>query len=226
MRPGSAADTVAQSFFLTAPGVTPALSFNGQLQCEAQINAPGTFSATPQYSSDGVTWAPASNIGGGSLTVPGTYIGTNPTTPYTSFRLNISSFSGSQISGQLACGDSLPPASSGATGSVTSVNGGPCISATPSTGSVLVSYTCPTPNPATSTETTCTVATATSCTSTVTVADGVTQCSASINATDTDVTLADVLAPAVTTPSAGSVTVTGRVSTSSSGTIATNILCF
>src|SRR6185437_14889019 len=99
-------------------------------------------------------------------------------------------------------------------------------SATPSTGSVLVSYTCPTPNPATSTETTCTVATATSCTSTVTVADGVTQCSASINATDTDVTLADVLAPAVTTPSAGSVTVTGRVSTSSSGTIATNILCF
>lgn len=226
MRPGSAASTVAQNFFLTAPGISPVLSFSGQLQCEVEVNAPGTFSATPQYSSDGVTWAGATNIGGGSITVPGTYIGTNPQAPYTSFRLNISQFSGNQISGQLICGDSLPPPNNGATGSVNSVNGGTCISATPSTGSVLVTYTCPTPNPATSTETTCTVATATTCTSSVTVATGVTQCAVSVNGTDTNILLADVLNPVVTTPSAGSVTVTGRASTSVSGTIATNVLCF
>jgi len=224
---GSAASNVAQGFFLTSPGVTPALAFSGQLQCEVQVNAPGTLASTPQYSTDGVTWVPATVIGNGSIVIPGTYIGTNPAAAgYTFLRLNVSSFTGPQLSGQLACGDSLPPANSGGTGAVSSVNGGTCIQATPSSGAVVVSYSCPTPNPATVTETTCTTSTSTSCTSAVSVAAGVTQCAVAINATDTTVSLANVLAPAVSTPLTNSVTVTAQTATSSTGTLATNVLCF
>jgi len=146
--PGSAASTVTQNFLLTSPGATPVLAFSGQLQCEVQINGPNSsIAATPQYSADGVTWHAATGIGGGSIAQPGVYIGTNPSgAGYTSLRLSVSSFGGSQLSGQLICGDSLPASGAGG-GGVTSIVAGVCTSPNPGVGTAAVDYICDTPGP-------------------------------------------------------------------------------
>lgn len=108
------AATVSQTFLLTAPGDTAALSFTSQQQCEVDVNGPPQYlAATPQYSSTGGGYVAASNINGGSITQPGSYIGTNPG-GFSYFRLHVTSFTGPQISGQLVCNDTLPVGASNA----------------------------------------------------------------------------------------------------------------
>lgn len=214
--PGSAASNVAQGFLATSPGPTAALAFSGQLQCEVQVNAPGTLASTPQYSADGVTWVPATVIGNGSITIPGTYIGTNPAAAgYGFLRLNISSFTGAQVSGQLACGDSLPPANSGGTGAVLSVNGGTCVTVSPITGATIVNYSCATPSPSDSGQIHCTIS-GTTCTATATIGAGE-NCTATYVSTLTTVPIADLL-PALTSVTGTTLTVTGNTSAGSGDT--------
>ena len=107
--------TVTQSLYITSTGPSPVLDFSGQLQCEVQINQPfGTFQATPQYSTDGVNWDTAVGIASGTVGTTGVFIGTVPPGPgYLHFRLFFNKFAAVYMSGQLACGDSLPPTSGG-----------------------------------------------------------------------------------------------------------------
>ena len=117
-----AATTVASNFNVSTPGALPSLAFTGTLQCMVQINAPtGNFQATPQFSTDNSTWVTATVVGGGTIGQPGVYIGTVPVGPgYAFFRVFFNRIS-VPISGQLVCGDSLPPSQGSGSGTVTSV---------------------------------------------------------------------------------------------------------